>query len=115
MVAAVGLSKASAIQTVAALRPHPNILLACHGSQAMNLMWVIAGLFSFAFQCSTPEPWNNAAEKCVDQWAMQKAIWGTSIITDMVIIVLPSILMLKVQISSKQRWVIAALFGSRIM
>ncbi|KIX04825.1 uncharacterized protein Z518_05696 [Rhinocladiella mackenziei CBS 650.93] len=115
LMAATGLAKASAIQTVAALRPHVSVLRACHGLQILNALWIVAGIVALAFQCSLPAPWDFGPERCINQYALVLGLGVINILTDLVIIALPAILMSKVQITNKQRWTVSALFACRVI
>lgn len=115
IVPAVGLTKSSTIQTIATLRPHRIILLSCHVLHAVNLLWTIAGIFAFAFKCSLPSPWNSTGQNCIDQSLLMKIFWIISMSSDIALVVLPSVMMSKVQTTTFQRWAIVSLFASRIV
>ncbi len=81
-------------------------------------MWMLASVFSLAFQCPLPQPWDSMqlhlATCEVNIGGLYYSIGAVDILSDIVIIVTPTIIVWNVQISRAQRFTVISVFGSRL-
>ncbi|KIX04957.1 uncharacterized protein Z518_05829 [Rhinocladiella mackenziei CBS 650.93] len=119
LVLALTGAKASVTLLIIAIKPLKSVVIACYGMLVFVGVWGVASVFVLAFQCF-PNRWvlgpdsglgNNT---CIDQYAMQVAIRSLDIASDVGIVLLPILMMQKVQVAPKKRLVVMALFGLRI-
>lgn len=100
------------------LTPSHNILYFCYGFITTLTMWMLASVFSLAFQCSLPQPWDSMqlhlATCEVNIARLYYSIGAVDILSDIVIIVTPTIIVWNVQISRAQRFTVIGVFGSRL-
>ncbi|ERF74097.1 hypothetical protein EPUS_06366 [Endocarpon pusillum Z07020] len=112
------LAKVSLVVFIMRLTPSHNILYFCYGFITILTMWMLASVFSLAFQCSLPQPWDSMqlhlATCEVNIAGLYYSIGAVDILSDIVIIVTPTIIVWNVQISRAQRFTVIGVFGSRL-
>lgn len=114
VVVTLAAAKASVTHLIIAINPTRKLLLCCYGILGFVGLWTIASVFALLFQCDMPHPWNSEYNKCVDQFALIAAIHALSIVSDVAIVLVPFVMMLKVQVSSDKRIIVTGLFASRL-
>ena len=114
-VGSLGLAKLSLIFTVVSFRPHRDILIWCYVLEVVVALWTIASSFAVAFQCDLPRPWDSTMGTCVDQTALYPAVGAFNVATDIGIVMLPAVIMPRIQISNKNRLVVQVLFAFRLL
>ena len=121
LIIALAGAKASVTLLIVSIKPARPVLLACYGVLGVTAVWMVAAIFTFAFQCSLPRPWVMGpdtalgSQSCVDQFAMQIGTGAINILTDLAIVTLPFFMMKTVQVANSKRWMVSALFALRIM
>lgn len=108
-------SKVSVTLLVLGLKPFKIIAQACYVVLVMTAAWIIASLVGLGAQCDQPTPWNSSSGRCVDQQSLYVALGVVHILLDIAVIVLPVMLLSKVQIIQRKRHHISALFAIRIL
>ncbi|KAJ4511015.1 hypothetical protein HRR75_005711 [Exophiala dermatitidis] len=89
------------------------MLMCCYALLGFIAAWTFASIFASAFQCNPPNPWNSEGNKCVDQFALNVAIHTLNILSDVLIVLIPFAMMLKVKVTSHKRFIVTGLFASR--
>ncbi|KIW44215.1 uncharacterized protein PV06_05242 [Exophiala oligosperma] len=113
-IAALAASQASLTFLVIAINPTRKLLLSCYAILGYLVAWTIASIIAVSFKCSLPGPWNTNGNKCVDLFALNVGIYTLNILGDISIVVVPFIMMQKVQVSSSKRFVVSGLFACRL-
>ena len=96
------------------MKPFQGITLACHVVLGLIGAWALAALIALGVQCNQPEPWNFGADRCVNQHALYIGLTVVHILLDVVVIILPVIMLFKVQMSKKKRFKGSVLFVVRV-
>ncbi|EHY54875.1 hypothetical protein HRR83_005865 [Exophiala dermatitidis] len=109
----VAASKASVTHLIIAINPTRTMLMCCYALLGFIAAWTFASIFASAFQCNPPNPWNSEGNKCVDQFALNVAIHTLNILSDVLIVLIPFAMMLKVKVTSHKRFIVTGLFASR--
>jgi hypothetical protein len=130
-VLAVALSKVSILQFLKALavsKIHRNII---EVSIYIVIAWAIPVFFALAFQCGGSRPWASLTGQCINKvnityllkeiplilckfvfWA---AISPVDVLTELVVILLPIFMMMRVQVTFKTKLAVVVAFFFRIM
>lgn len=110
----LALAKTSTSLLITGIRPPRPIQIAGYIILGITNIWALGATLALIFQCSLPDVWAYKSQ-CINQWALylSNVIWNVT--TDLALILLPIVLMHNVQVSSEKRWVVNALFGSRII
>jgi hypothetical protein len=92
-------------------------LYTSEGLLAYTALWAIGSMVATALQCSPTRSalGPNDTDTCLDQYALQLGIRIPDAISDLVIAVLPILLMATLQTNRKNRLLVIALFGVRVM
>ncbi len=114
LVGALAASQASLTFLVIAINPTRKLLISCYSILGFLGAWTLASIPALAFQCNLPRPWNYGSNKCVDRFALNVGIYSFNILGDVLIVIVPFAMMQKVQVSSSKRFVVTALFASRL-
>lgn len=109
------LSKISVALFVLALNARRDIKLASYGLLAVITAWGICSIFVLAFRCALPTPWNDSHGKCLDAFKTYLGINIANIVTDVALVVLPTVMMWGVHTSYDVKFRVIGLFASRIM
>ena len=112
------LAKVSLVVFIMRLTPSHNILYFCYGFITTLTMWMLASVFSLAFQCSLPQPWDSMqlhlATCEVSIAGLYYSNGAVDVLSDIVIIFTPTLIVWNVQISRAQRFTVIGVFGSRL-
>ncbi|RWA12217.1 hypothetical protein EKO27_g2899 [Xylaria grammica] len=81
---------------------------------ALIAVWAIAGAFAVAFQCPPPQRWNILNYICIDIRATRTFIIVLNIVTDVILIIIPSIIVVPTKMSWGKRLTILLGFWSRV-
>ncbi|KAJ9612311.1 hypothetical protein H2200_003908 [Cladophialophora chaetospira] len=92
-IVANALAKASLVAFVMVIAPQRRIQLSCYTLLAVVAGWAVSGIFARAFQCQTPQRWVHADGKCHGEKATSLYLGIVNILTDIALIVLPSLMM----------------------
>lgn len=110
----LAFAKSSTSCLIMGIRPPRPIQIAGQVVLGITNVWALAAMLALIFQCSVPNVWAYQSQ-CVNQWALylSNVVWNVA--TDIALVLLPFFLMRNVQVSVEKRWVVNALFGSRII
>jgi hypothetical protein len=114
LIPTLAFAKASVILLIVAVNPQRNILLACYVLLGVVALWAVMGIFTLAFQCKLPRPWDYDSGRCINQQVLLVFVGLINILTDIGVILLSFFLMRNVQVSVFRRWQVVGLFGTRI-
>ncbi|KAI4234235.1 MAG: hypothetical protein LQ349_003911 [Xanthoria aureola] len=109
------LAKVSVLQMLRTITPvklHVRMVL---GVGLFILLWSLASEFVAAFQCSMPRPWQVTGNRCLDRTAFWNAYGFLNLITEAALLLLPLIIVWKIQTKLKKKAVIFLCFASRIV
>ncbi|KAI0539933.1 hypothetical protein GGR58DRAFT_499556 [Xylaria digitata] len=93
-------------------RVHHRIIIGITG--VLVTAWAITGAFAVAFQCPPPKRWNILNNNCTNIHAIRTFIVVLNIVTDVILIIIPSIIVLPTKMSWGKRFTILSGFWSRI-
>ncbi|KAF4997503.1 hypothetical protein FGRMN_3867 [Fusarium graminum] len=80
------------------------------------ITWAISGIFTTAFQCTSPQPWlAGNFQKCPNQGPIFVYNGTMVILTDVALCILPVAMMWEVQTSIRRKIIVMALFGTRLI
>jgi hypothetical protein len=96
------------------IKPLRPVVLSCYAFLGVVAVWMIAGIFSLAFQCEVPQPWVLGPDTCVDQFALRIGLGVVNMVTDVAVVVLAFFMMYSVQTTASKKYSVVALFGLRI-
>ncbi|KAK5382381.1 hypothetical protein LTR20_005984 [Exophiala xenobiotica] len=108
------LGNASLTFLVIAINPTRRLLISCYSILGFLAAWTLSSMFALAFQCNLPRPWDYSNNTCVDRFALNVGIYSFNILGDVLIVIVPFAMMQKVQVSASRRFVVSALFSSRL-
>lgn len=108
-------AKLSVILFLMAITPSKPIHRCCHVLSAIIAGWTVCGVFALAFQCQLPSPWMTDDNQCIDRYGLQLFLGIVNIVTDLGLIVIPTIVMKNVQTNTRRKWQVVALFATRIL
>ena len=109
------LSKISVALFVLALNARRDIKLASYTLLVGITAWGLCGVFVLAFRCALPKPWNDSHDECLDAFTTYPGINIANIVTDIALVVLPTVMMWGVHTSFDVKLRVTGLFASRIM
>ncbi|KAF2217705.1 hypothetical protein CERZMDRAFT_92360 [Cercospora zeae-maydis SCOH1-5] len=114
---ALAFSKCSVALLIISIQPQRWIIASLYGVCAISIVWAIVAAAVTATQCG-PHRWvlgHTDHDSCIDQYAAQVGIKLVDIITDVALVVLPIAMILSVQFSVWNRFVVSFMFGMRIV
>ena len=107
-------AKASVVFFVMKITPQREIHLACYTLLAIISAWGLGFIFALAFQCELPRPW-IVDSTCVDRRKLFLALGILNILTDLALVIVPIMMLWRVQSKAAKKWQVMALFASRIL
>lgn len=115
-IAAIACAKVSTSLLIKKINDYGRVRLANRAVQGLILASFISGFLSTAFQCPLPKPWNAANPSQCPSIAPIYLYGGImSIITDVQLCVLAIAMVWDIKMDLKNRFVVIALFCSRIL
>ncbi|PIG79925.1 hypothetical protein AARAC_010355, partial [Aspergillus arachidicola] len=108
-------SKVAVALLLISIKPFNTVLLACKILLWLVGAWTITFTLALAIQYAQPQVWNLNSGRCIDQQALYTGLAVSHILLDIGLVVLPMILMKKVQMSKWKCFQICALFGLRVL
>lgn len=108
-------AKISVALFVLAINARRDLKLVCYALLGIIVAWAVSSVFVIAFRCSLPAPWRGGANSCMDSFMVYLGINIVNIATDLALIVVPTVMMWKVQTGLDVRVQIISLFASRIL
>ena len=106
-------SKLSLLSFITRLIPSPRNVLGSRLLMGTATAWGIAAIFSIAFQCDLPAPWNTAST-CRDLKAAYYAAGIIDLLTDLAITALPILTLWNIQMERGPKTTVMAVFIVRI-
>ncbi|KAE8327712.1 hypothetical protein BDV39DRAFT_78023 [Aspergillus sergii] len=108
-------SKVAVALLLISIKPFNTVLLACKILLWLIGAWTFAFTIALAIQYAQPQVWDPNSGRCIDQEALYTGLAVSPMLLDIGLVVLPMILMRKVQMSKWKCFQICALFGLRIL
>ncbi|KAI4282999.1 MAG: hypothetical protein L6R35_005268 [Caloplaca aegaea] len=106
------LSVLQLLRLVTPVKLHLRLVL---GAGAFVILWSIASELASAFQCKTPNTWKVIGNQCFDRAAFWNAYGAFNLITEAALLILPLVILWKLQTQAKKKAVIYSCFASRIV
>lgn len=78
-------------------------------------LWSVASLITVTFQCRLPVPWDHVHRSCVDRKNFWNAYGAMNMASDLVQVVLMTIIAAGIQTSISRKITIASVFGARML
>jgi len=113
LILTVSMAKASLAVLIHSLMADRYSLLASRSLLTMIIVWGATAIFTTAFGCSLPHPWDLTGH-CINLTTAHDAIWSLDIVTDIFLIVLPCLVFWKVN-DPMRRYRVTVLFAARII
>ena len=96
------------------------------------ILWAVTAELVAAFQCHLPNPWQFVGNSCIDTVSSelvehssmgsdgtQKSFWNyfgiLNILTDAAVVLLPAIIVWRLQMNQKRKTVIISCFAARVL
>ncbi|GAB1197206.1 hypothetical protein APSETT444_006497 [Aspergillus pseudonomiae] len=114
-VVVLACSKASVALLLISIKPFSVVLLACKMLLALIGAWTIAFTIALAVECAQTQVWDLNLGRRMNEEALYTGLAVSHILLDIGLVVLPMILMWKVQMSQWKCFQICALFGLRVL
>ncbi|PYH88861.1 hypothetical protein BO71DRAFT_403521 [Aspergillus ellipticus CBS 707.79] len=76
--------------------------------------WAVTAILAVAFQCGFPEPWNFLSHNCINREAWWEYFGITNIMTEIALIVIPSMLVFHIQMADAKKAVVIGCFFTRV-
>ncbi|KAK4209726.1 hypothetical protein QBC37DRAFT_429937 [Rhypophila decipiens] len=110
-------TKAALLFALLAITPDTRHRVVIFATGAITLLWGISNLFAIAFQCPEPARWNvmRHGAQCVDLHAVRAFSAITNLLLDVILIVIPSIIIIPVQMTWDKRIKILGGFWCRVV
>ncbi|KAF7949332.1 uncharacterized protein EAE97_002841 [Botrytis byssoidea] len=83
-------------------------------ASAVTVAWGTTSVFAVAFQCPSPQRWNVVDPTCIDIRAVKIYIAVMNILTDLALVILPTIIILPIQMPWGTRITILSAFWLRL-
>lgn len=77
--------------------------------------WGVSSILLLSFRCGTSHPWSANKDKCLDDFGVYLGIDIGNIITDVILVILPTIMMWTLQIAVGLKAQVIGLFASRLL
>ncbi|KAL8968192.1 MAG: hypothetical protein Q9197_005013 [Variospora fuerteventurae] len=106
------LSVLQLLRFVTPVKLHLRLVL---GAGAFVTLWSIASELASALQCKTPNTWKVIGNQCFDRAAFWNAYGAFNLITEAALLILPLVILWKLQTQAKKKAVIYSCFASRIV
>ncbi|KAL9102713.1 MAG: hypothetical protein Q9163_002176 [Psora crenata] len=89
-------------------------LLIGRSAATLIVVWSFASIFVVAFQCPLPEAWATLGDRCIDYLSFWTFYHIFNILTDLILIVLPFIILGRLQMRARRKTFTLLCFSSRI-
>ena len=112
-IATICFSKLSLLAFINRLLPSPRNALGSTILMGITAAWGVAAIFSIAFQCDLPSPWNTAG-RCRDLDSIYYTAGTIDFLTDCAITILPILTIWSVQMERGPKNTVIAVFVVRV-
>ncbi|KAF2794550.1 hypothetical protein K505DRAFT_303805 [Melanomma pulvis-pyrius CBS 109.77] len=109
------VTKGSMLIALHAITPYVAHRMVIYGVTIVTVAWGVSAIFAVAFQCSSPRRWDIEDHKCINIQAARIYISTMNILTDIALIIIPSMIIVPVQMSWGRRLTVLGGFWFRIM
>ncbi|KAI1510817.1 hypothetical protein Ptr86124_009938 [Pyrenophora tritici-repentis] len=86
-----------------------------YGTSAITVFWGLSAVFLIAFQCPSPHRSNITNPQCIDIRAVRIFIASMNIVTDLALAIVPTLMVLPLQLSPEKRLTLLIGVWSRII
>ncbi|EXJ85848.1 hypothetical protein A1O1_06217 [Capronia coronata CBS 617.96] len=110
----LSLSEVIVVLLIKSVEPQRPVRIACNVLLGCIGVYTTLSLSILAFQCSLPEPWLVAADRCVDRQSFLTSFVIVSIIIDAATLLLPIIMVCRLKTPRDKKIFVCILFGTRL-
>ncbi|RYO33462.1 hypothetical protein AA0111_g3815 [Alternaria arborescens] len=107
--------KGSLLVSLGSVTPVAGHQMMMRATGVLTLLWGLSAVFLFAFQCPSPQRWDITNPKCMDICAIRTYNAVMNITTDLALAIVPTLMVLPLQITSEKRLTLVTGFWSRIV
>lgn len=107
--------KNSVLVALRAITPVLGHRIMIYAASAITVAWGITSAFAVAFQCPSPQRWNVVGQTCIDIPAVKMYTAVMNILTDLSLLVVPTVIILPVHMSWGKRVTILSAFWLRMI
>lgn len=108
-------AKLAVLALVKTITPNRKDHRAIYVLAAFVVIWAITGDFAAAFSCHVPNTWDWPTGQCSDRHALWNYLEATNIATDTALIVLPLVMISRIQTSMAKKVSVFSFFALRII
>ncbi|KAI0814707.1 hypothetical protein GGR55DRAFT_443595 [Xylaria sp. FL0064] len=112
-VLALGVAKLSLLVSLRMITPLSWHRIIIYAVGIFTIAWVLTAVFSIAFQCPSPRRWDVLDDRCIDIKSARTYVAIGNIVTDLALLVIPSIIIIPVQLSWGKRFTLLSGFWFR--
>ncbi|CAN9301672.1 unnamed protein product [Alternaria alternata] len=108
-------AKGSLLVSLGSVTPVAGHQMMMRATGVLTLLWGLSAVFLFAFQCPSPQRWDITNPKCMDIRAIRTYNAVMNITTDLALAIVPTLMVLPLQITLEKRLTLVTGFWSRIV
>lgn len=109
------LAKISVTLLVMAIDSGRELKIASYVVLGLVVAWETSSVFLFGFQCGASSPWSADTDRCLDQFDVYLGVNISNIVTDIALLVLPTVMLWRVQTSFDVKARVIGYFAIRIL
>ncbi|MCJ1310529.1 hypothetical protein MMC25_004193 [Agyrium rufum] len=113
-VAIICLAKLSVLSWLFSITPARRHHILIYSTGTFIIIWAFAGELVVALQCHAPHVWAVFQENCVDETVFWDWFTASDVLTDTMLILIPSYIVYDLQMSHKRKIAIVASFACRV-
>ncbi|KAI0403899.1 hypothetical protein F4802DRAFT_275383 [Xylaria palmicola] len=110
---ALGVAKISLLVSLLMITPIKWHRTSIHAVGIFIITWVVTAVFSIAFQCPLPKPWDVLDDSCIDIRSVRTYNAILTILTDVALLIIPTIIIHSVQLTWRKRLTLLGGFWCR--
>ncbi|RWA11500.1 hypothetical protein EKO27_g3596 [Xylaria grammica] len=110
----LGVAKISLLVSLRIITPIAWHRATIYAVWIFTIAWVLTGAFSIAFQCPSPKPWDVLDDGCIDIRSVRTYIAIVNILTDVALLIIPTIIIRSVQLTWRKRLTLLSGFWCRV-
>ncbi|KAI1073898.1 hypothetical protein F5B20DRAFT_476553 [Whalleya microplaca] len=108
------LVKAFLLISLISITPITAHRVAIYITGIVTMVWGITSIFIIAFQCPSPKRWNVLETTCINIRSARTYMEAMNILTDIALMVIPSVIIIPIKLSWGKRLTILGGFWFRI-
>ena len=114
-VAVHALAKLSTALIIIAINERKSLEIASKATGAVSVVWAIGSILLLSFRCGSTVPWTVDRGRCINDSRVYIAINLFNALTDLVLVVIPCMMMWRVQTNKSVKMRVVGLFATRLL